>query len=151
MLAGDTTIHLSRGFTPGTNAIDLSINGVAQASSEWTEVDGYTLQLTTGLSADSQVEVTVTVSESATQNVEARYVVRPVAMTADNEEPPIRMEEYHAALRAWACWEALSREGRGKDIEKASVYLSEFKSFVNEFLESFVPDINSYPEVPFFV
>ena len=72
-------------------------------------------------------------------------------MTADSEIPDLP-EQFHDAGWMWAVFEALSREGRGKDIEKASLYSTMFAAMVNEWRESFGEKAGpDYPDMPFFV
>jgi hypothetical protein len=73
-------------------------------------------------------------------------------MTADADTPVIDPVEFHDALWMWATHEALSREGRGKDLEKAAYYIQRFAAMVDDFKDAFCrPTPQGFPEVPFFV
>jgi len=134
--ADQSYFRIPRGYVPGTNAIDFAKDGTTQDPSSFIEVDSYTVKTVTPLAEGTMVEITVHYSASLTANTEARYIVTPSDLVADGELPDLP-DAFHDAGWQWAVFEALSREGRGKDVEKASLYSSMFAKTVQDWLDSF--------------
>jgi len=149
--AGSKTIFVSRGYVMGINALSIRADGVALAPSSFIEVDPYTSRLVSAFSVDVVIELSI-LTPTTSLNVEARHTFAPGVMADSTDLPEIVQEDLHDAIWSWACWEALSREGRGKDMEKAQKHIMRFGSILRDFMMQFGNDLAiQSPEMPFFV
>lgn len=147
---GTQYIAIPRGYLMGTNSLRVSIAGEIKPTTAWTEVNPYLICLTEALSTAATVEVTVSVPTTA-YDIEARFIQMPADLTYDTELPDLPAA-FHDAGWQWACFEALSREGRGRDIEKAALYSTLFAKTVQDWRESFGEKAGpEYPAMPFIV
>lgn len=148
--SGQKVFRVARGFVMGANALTVSINGITQDPSSYTEISNYSIELDDAPTTGSSVAITVGYY-SGGYPVEARYALNPVEMTDDGDSPDMP-EMFHDAGWTWACFEALSREGRGKDEEKSSLYAQLFTRIVNSWMQSFGEKPGpQYPDMPFMV
>ncbi len=148
--AGVSKIPISCGYTMGINALTIRLDGITQSPSAHTEITAYSVQLSTALTANSIVEVSI-YQPSTSFDTTMRGVFMPIDMVADSDNPTIP-EQFHDVGWMWAVFEALSREGRGKDLEKASFYSAMFNAMIVEWRESFGEKAGpDYPDMPFFV
>lgn len=147
--AGQALIHIPIPYYLGVNAITLYLNGIAQAPATFTEVDNFTITLDAPLPVAMAIGIKVILPISA-EDCRIRYVFAPPAMV-DNSESPMIPDQFQDSIWYWAAFRALSREGRGQDLEKASLYSTLFRAEVDNWRETFQAPPMPYPDVPFMV
>lgn len=146
---GQVLVHIPMAYYVGTSAISLRIDGVTQAPGTFTEIDPNTISLTTALVLPSVLEVTI-VFPLTSYNTDLRYVFAPPEMS-DVGESPLIPAQFHDAIWQFAAFRALSREGRGKDIEKGAFYASLFSAEVANYRATLAQPPLQYPEMPWVV
>jgi hypothetical protein len=139
--AGTTSIFVPRPYVPGTNAVDLKINGVSQAPSEFTEATTRIITIP-ALVVESDIEIKVYEPVSFF-DVKVKCMTQPVDMENDTDTPdmPDHLEAYHDAIWKYALFECFSREGQEKDMNMAGFYNSRFESVIARYKDAFDPPI----------
>lgn len=148
-LAGTQTIVTPRPYEINNNAISIRINGITQSPSAFTETSPNTITLAAALVFDAEIEITI-YERTWAGNAAIRVLRQPTDMVSDSDYPdlPDHANSYHDASWQWALYEAYSREGQEQDPNRAAMYLSMFNSTLQEFLEAFMPSIETSPRDP---
>ena len=144
--AGQTVVQIPGGYTQGIGALSLSINGVTQSPSVYSETSTSFITLDSGPVADSVAEVTVTYPDPF--NVCGMlYLARPQELSNDSDQPDILPLDFHKGVWEYACYLCLKREGKKtQDLQKAQMRLADFEQTIDPLLQMTTPEITIDPK-----
>jgi hypothetical protein len=133
-VTGTKYITIPRVYEVGSNALTISINGIVQSSSAFTETTNTKIKLITALEEDSEIGITVLERYYAGQ-VAIKCCVLPSPMAHDEDEPdlPNTLMAYHDAIWCWALMECYSRESQEKDMNLSQFYLKRYYGIVKTY------------------